>query len=64
HDPENWPLLREALRRMGRANLIGGGRQHLIPAFQPAGTARPIVKTARPAGRSGKRTPGQRSAKR
>jgi hypothetical protein len=23
HDPENWPLLREALRRMGRADLIG-----------------------------------------
>jgi hypothetical protein len=25
HDPENWPLLREALRRMGRADLIGNG---------------------------------------
>src|SRR3712207_1080743 len=23
HDPENWPLLRDALRRMGRADLIG-----------------------------------------
>ena len=31
HDPENWPLLREALREMGRAELIGNGRQHLIP---------------------------------
>ena len=38
HDPENWPLLREALRRMGRADLIGSGKQHLIPSFQPAGT--------------------------
>ncbi len=38
HDPENWPLLREALRRMGRADLIGNGKQHLIPTFQPAGT--------------------------
>ncbi|MDR2239273.1 MAG: YgiQ family radical SAM protein [Zoogloeaceae bacterium] len=40
HDPANWPLLREALRRMGRANLIGNGRHHLIPAFQPAGALR------------------------
>jgi len=38
HDPNNWPLLREALRRMGRADLIGNGKRHLIPAFQPAGT--------------------------
>jgi len=35
HDPENWPLLRDALKRMGRADLIGNGRQHLIPAYQP-----------------------------
>ncbi len=38
HDAENWPLLREALRRMGRADLIGDGRQQLVPAYQPAGT--------------------------
>ncbi|MGP8034909.1 MAG: YgiQ family radical SAM protein [Steroidobacteraceae bacterium] len=37
HDPANWPVLREALRRMGRAELIGSGRQQLIPAYQPAG---------------------------
>jgi uncharacterized radical SAM protein YgiQ len=35
HDPNNWPLLREALRRMGRADLIGNGRQQLVPAWQP-----------------------------
>ena len=35
HDPANWPLLREALRAMGRADLIGNGKQHLIPTFQP-----------------------------
>jgi uncharacterized radical SAM protein YgiQ len=35
HDPKNWPVLREALRRMGRADLIGNGRHHLIPAWQP-----------------------------
>jgi uncharacterized radical SAM protein YgiQ len=38
HDANNWPLLREALRRMGRADLIGNRRQQLIPAYQPAGT--------------------------
>ena len=38
HDPENWPLLRDALRQMGRADLIGSGKKHLIPGFQPAGT--------------------------
>ncbi len=36
HDTNNWPLLREALRSMGRADLIGSGKQHLIPSFQPA----------------------------
>jgi len=39
HDPANWPLLREALKALGRADLIGNGRQHLIPSFQPAGTS-------------------------
>lgn len=38
HDPENWPLLREALQNMGRADLIGNGKKHLIPTWQPAGT--------------------------
>ena len=38
HDANNWPMLREALRRMGRADLIGAGKHHLIPAWQPAGT--------------------------
>jgi uncharacterized radical SAM protein YgiQ len=40
HDPDNWPMLREALRRMGRADLIGSGRRHLVPAYQPPGTGR------------------------
>ena len=38
HDPENWPLLREALQKMGRADLIGNGKRHLVPRWQPAGT--------------------------
>ncbi len=35
HDANNWPLLREALKAMGRADLIGNGKQHLIPTWQP-----------------------------
>ncbi|HZO24330.1 MAG TPA: DUF3362 domain-containing protein, partial [Steroidobacteraceae bacterium] len=47
HDAANWPLLREALRRMGRADLIGSGRHQLVPAFQPRNAG------AEPAGRRG-----------
>jgi len=36
HDPNNWPLLRDALRAMGRADLIGNGKRHLVPIWQPA----------------------------
>jgi uncharacterized radical SAM protein YgiQ len=35
YDPENWPTLREGLKRMGRADLIGNGERHLVP---PAGS--------------------------
>jgi len=35
HDPNNWPILREALKKMGRDDLIGSGKQCLIPAWQP-----------------------------
>ena len=49
HDPNNWPMLREALQQMGRSDLIGNGKQHLVPRYQPAGT--------------GKETEGQRVAR-
>jgi uncharacterized radical SAM protein YgiQ len=35
HDANNWPMLREALKSMGRADLIGNGKHHLIPTWQP-----------------------------
>ena len=38
HDANNWPLLRKALKQMGRADLIGNGKRQLIPAWQPAGS--------------------------
>ena len=51
HDPDNWPLLREALKHMGRADLIGSGPNHLVPTYQPAGTG----NTGRPARKDGVR---------
>ena len=35
HDANNWPLLRDALKAMGRADLIGNGKHQLVPAYQP-----------------------------
>jgi uncharacterized radical SAM protein YgiQ len=49
HDPDNWPLLREALKRMGRADLIGNGKRHLVPPWQPRGTGGQGEGTRRPA---------------
>jgi uncharacterized radical SAM protein YgiQ len=59
HDANNWPLLRETLRRMGRADLIGPGRHQLIPNWQPAGTGlagegQRVRRHAAPAAASGK----------
>ena len=35
HDSDNWPELRKALKKMGRADLIGNGKLHLVPPRQP-----------------------------
>ncbi|MCG8123422.1 MAG: DUF3362 domain-containing protein, partial [Candidatus Thiodiazotropha taylori] len=40
HDPKNWPMLRDALARMGRSDLIGNGKKHLVPSWQPAAEGR------------------------
>ena len=44
HDAANWPVLREALRHMGRADLIGNGKHQLIPAWQPVSTDAPSTR--------------------
>ena len=31
HDTKNWPEIREALKGMGRADLIGSGKNQLVP---------------------------------
>jgi len=54
HDPENWPLLRDALKRMGRADLIGNGKRHLVPAWQPKGTGDMPEGARRPASARGR----------
>jgi uncharacterized radical SAM protein YgiQ len=63
HDPENWPLLRDALRVMGRADLIGPGKRHLIPPWQPAGTGTaslPHSQRAHPGKRAQQSAPATR----
>ncbi|MES9929901.1 MAG: YgiQ family radical SAM protein [Candidatus Thiodiazotropha sp. 6PDIVS] len=50
HDPKNWPQLRDALASMGRSDLIGNGKKHLIPSWQP-----------RPEGRDKKQTKSSRT---
>ncbi len=50
HDANNWPILREALKRMGRADLIGPGKHQLVPAWQPAGTGEKHEGKRRPRG--------------
>jgi len=45
HDPNNWPLLRSALRRMGRSDLIGSSDRQLVPTKQPPGWQKKAAET-------------------
>ncbi|MCB1870782.1 MAG: YgiQ family radical SAM protein [Gammaproteobacteria bacterium] len=62
HDPDNWPLIREALKTMGRTDLIGQSSRHLVPAKQPVGqqatkkATRNFSRSSGPSERSGKHT--------
>lgn len=38
HDPKNWDVLRKALKRMGRSDLIGNGEECLVPYFRASNT--------------------------
>ncbi len=63
HDPENWPLLREALKRMGRSELIGNGKRHLVPAWQPgkgnagSGISKPAERKRQPTAVKARKAP-------
>ncbi len=50
HDEANWPMLREAFLKMGRADLVGDGPRALIPAEKKLrrGGARVIRPQNRP----------------
>jgi radical SAM superfamily enzyme YgiQ (UPF0313 family) len=54
HDANNWPMLREALKRMGREDLIGSGKRHLVPRYQPKGTGQAPEGRRRGSGKPGK----------
>ncbi len=56
HDEKNWPLLRVALRKMGREDMIGDLPHQLVPAEQPTGR-RPVRAAA---ARGKLRKPGAR----
>ncbi len=75
HDPDNWPLIREALKKMGRADLIGRSPQSLVPAEGRTATRHPArpkqttehsrrVNAARPATAARRSPSGKRSATR
>jgi Domain of unknown function (DUF3362) len=49
HDPENWPILREALQRMGRSDLIGNSERHLVPRHSGPVSVETRSEGARPA---------------
>ncbi|MGK2951169.1 MAG: YgiQ family radical SAM protein [Thiobacillus sp.] len=58
HDADNWPLLREALKEMGREDLIGNSKKHLIPLYQPAGTGKQPEGARTPRAEGGRAKPG------
>ena len=62
HDPENWPMLRKALRRMGRADLIGSGDAFLVPAEsrREKEMKKREAKKIRPQSRSARSAPRRR----
>ena len=40
HDPKNWDVLRQALKRMGRSDLIGNREDCLVPYFRVSSTSK------------------------
>ena len=55
HDPQNWPILREALQRMGRSDLIGNSERHLVPRH--SGPVTPSTQRHRAQAKSAKPLP-------
>ena len=53
HDPESWPKLRLALRRMQRGNLVGQDKDSLVPPEYPGHKAWPKRRSGTRSRRSG-----------
>lgn len=51
HDSENWPTIREYLKKTGRQDLIGNGKHHLVPAWQPRNEGNGVVSKPGKAGK-------------
>ncbi|WP_394192551.1 YgiQ family radical SAM protein [Pseudoalteromonas atlantica] len=49
HDPAGWPMIREALRKMGKAKLIGKGPNCLVPEESRDEKSAKASKGGRPA---------------
>jgi uncharacterized radical SAM protein YgiQ len=54
HDPNNWPMLRAALKRMRREDLIGNGKHQLVPRFQPKGAGKAVAPEGHRGSKKGK----------
>ena len=55
HDAKNWPFLRQALKELGRTDLIGSGANQLVPADEP--------RQSRQKGKSAKSTQSYQQAR-
>jgi hypothetical protein len=47
HDEKNWPMLRTALTKLGRTDLIGNEEKHLVPHEKTKGRPMAGGKPAR-----------------
>jgi uncharacterized radical SAM protein YgiQ len=54
HDEKNWPMLRTALTKLGRSDLIGSEEKHLVPHEAARNT--PNSRRPKARGRAGKPT--------
>jgi len=59
HDPANWPLIRDALKKMGRSDLIGNRPTCLVPAHRYP-TRRKPLESIQPVQRNRRRRRGLR----
>jgi uncharacterized radical SAM protein YgiQ len=63
HDEKNWPMLRTALTKMGRADLIGNAPECLVPPEKPGRGRSADVRPAKARGRPGATRPARSAGK-